>query len=182
MGARSARRVRMVSSITGITDRDWAAEVQAFFDAHPVPQGEKTLAQNLERMKREQGALEKLLRDAGYREVARHGAVGRVLQAAGQGVPGVVRHFEPNGSQVNAAEYAPFSLSWLGGVRVARADLTADGVADRHRLARRDLPQSRGNVVLRYRWRRDRLFPGGRRYQRDCASRSQKSHFRRSPH
>ena len=42
--------VRMVSSITGITDRDWAAEVQAFFDAHPVPQGEKTLAQNLERM------------------------------------------------------------------------------------------------------------------------------------
>jgi hypothetical protein len=48
----------------------------------------------------------------------------------GQGVPGVVRHFEPNGSQVNAAEYAPFTPSWLGGVRVARADFTSDGVAD----------------------------------------------------
>jgi len=46
------------------------------------------------------------------------------------GVPGVVRHFEPNGTQVNAAEYAPFSMSWTGGVRVARADFTADGVSD----------------------------------------------------
>ncbi len=47
-----------------------------------------------------------------------------------QGVPGVVRHFEPNGTQVNAAEYAPFSMAWTGGVRVARADFTADGVPD----------------------------------------------------
>ena len=46
------------------------------------------------------------------------------------GVPGVVRHFEPNGTQVNAAEYAPFTMSWLGGVRVARADINGDGVAD----------------------------------------------------
>jgi hypothetical protein len=42
--------VRMVSSVAGITEREWAAEVQEFFDTHPVPQGEKTLAQNLERM------------------------------------------------------------------------------------------------------------------------------------
>ncbi|HEU4866690.1 MAG TPA: M1 family metallopeptidase [Actinomycetota bacterium] len=42
--------VRMVSSIAGITEREWAAEVQEFFDSHPVPQSEKTLAQNLERM------------------------------------------------------------------------------------------------------------------------------------
>ncbi len=48
----------------------------------------------------------------------------------GEGVPGVVRHFEPNGVQVNAAEYAPFGLSWLGGVRVARADINGDTVAD----------------------------------------------------
>lgn len=46
------------------------------------------------------------------------------------GVPGVVRHFEPNGTQVNAAEYAPFGMSWVGGVRLARADFTSDGVAD----------------------------------------------------
>ncbi|HEX2150018.1 MAG TPA: M1 family aminopeptidase, partial [Actinomycetota bacterium] len=42
--------VRMVSSITTIADRTWAEEVEAFFAAHPVPQGEKTLAQNIERM------------------------------------------------------------------------------------------------------------------------------------
>lgn len=46
------------------------------------------------------------------------------------GLPGVVRHFEPSGVQVNAAEYAPFGMSWVGGVRVARADFTGDGVAD----------------------------------------------------
>jgi Putative Ig domain/FG-GAP repeat len=48
----------------------------------------------------------------------------------GAGVPGVVRHFEPNGATVNAAEYAPFTMSWLGGVRVARADINGDNVAD----------------------------------------------------
>ena len=53
----------------------------------------------------------------------------------GAGVPGVVRHFEPNGTQVNAAEYAPFTLSWLGGVRVARADINGDDVADTDRGA-----------------------------------------------
>ncbi|CAN5801418.1 M1 family metallopeptidase [soil metagenome] len=42
--------VRMVSAITVITDRGWAEEVEAFFAAHPVPQGEKTLTQNIERM------------------------------------------------------------------------------------------------------------------------------------
>ncbi|HYN98956.1 MAG TPA: ERAP1-like C-terminal domain-containing protein, partial [Actinomycetota bacterium] len=42
--------VRMASSFTTITDRKWAEEVEACFAAHPVPQGEKTLAQNIERM------------------------------------------------------------------------------------------------------------------------------------
>jgi hypothetical protein len=48
----------------------------------------------------------------------------------GAGVMGVVRHFEPNGSQTQGGEYAPFTTSWLGGVRVARGDLTRDGVPD----------------------------------------------------
>ncbi|HEX2053139.1 MAG TPA: M1 family metallopeptidase [Actinomycetota bacterium] len=42
--------VRMVGAVVSISDRRWAEEVTAFFDEHPVPQGEKTLAQNLERM------------------------------------------------------------------------------------------------------------------------------------
>ena len=42
--------VRMVASVSSIADRSWAEEVEAFFAGHPVPQGEKTLAQNLERM------------------------------------------------------------------------------------------------------------------------------------
>lgn len=42
--------VRMVSAVASITDRRWAEEVAAFFESHSVPQGEKTLAQNLERM------------------------------------------------------------------------------------------------------------------------------------
>ena len=42
--------VRMVSAVASITDRQWAEEVAAFFESHAVPQGEKTLAQNLERM------------------------------------------------------------------------------------------------------------------------------------
>jgi len=48
----------------------------------------------------------------------------------GAGVMGVVRHFEPNGTQTQGGEYAPFTTSWLGGVRVARGDLTRDGVPD----------------------------------------------------
>ncbi|MEZ5290966.1 MAG: FG-GAP-like repeat-containing protein [Vicinamibacterales bacterium] len=46
------------------------------------------------------------------------------------GVPGLVRHFEPNGTAVPSGEYAPFTMAWTGGVRVARADFTGDGVAD----------------------------------------------------
>jgi hypothetical protein len=53
-----------------------------------------------------------------------------IAVAPDAGLPGVVRHFEPNGIQVNAAEYAPFGMSWVAGVRVARADFTGDGVAD----------------------------------------------------
>jgi hypothetical protein len=48
----------------------------------------------------------------------------------GAGVPGVVRHFEPNGTQTQGGEYAPFTTAWTGGVRVARGDLTRDGVPD----------------------------------------------------
>lgn len=43
--------VRMTGGITAIADSVWAAEVEEFFAANPVPQGEKTLAQNLERMR-----------------------------------------------------------------------------------------------------------------------------------
>jgi hypothetical protein len=42
--------VRMVGPVGGITEREWAAEVEEFFAAHQVPEGEKTMAQNLERM------------------------------------------------------------------------------------------------------------------------------------
>ena len=48
----------------------------------------------------------------------------------GAGVPGVVRHFEPNGTQTAGGEYAPYTMTWQGGVRVARGDLNGDGVAD----------------------------------------------------
>ena len=48
----------------------------------------------------------------------------------GAGVMGVVRHFEPNGTQTQGGEYAPFTTGWTGGVRVARGDLTRDGVPD----------------------------------------------------
>jgi hypothetical protein len=48
----------------------------------------------------------------------------------GAGVMGVVRHFEPNGTQMGGGEYAPFTTAWTGGVRVARGDLTRDGVPD----------------------------------------------------
>ncbi|MGE0464234.1 MAG: FG-GAP-like repeat-containing protein [Vicinamibacterales bacterium] len=48
----------------------------------------------------------------------------------GAGVPGVVRHFEPNGTQTQGGEYAPFTTAWTGGVRVARGDITRDGVPD----------------------------------------------------
>lgn len=48
----------------------------------------------------------------------------------GAGVMGVVRHFEPNGTQTGGGEYAPFTTAWTGGVRVARGDLTRDGVPD----------------------------------------------------
>ncbi len=42
--------VRMVAGLATITDRRWAEEVEEFFSGHPVPQGEKTLSQNIERM------------------------------------------------------------------------------------------------------------------------------------
>jgi puromycin-sensitive aminopeptidase len=42
--------VRMVGAVTAITDREWADEARDFFTSHPVPQGEKSLTQNLERM------------------------------------------------------------------------------------------------------------------------------------
>ncbi|HEX2180334.1 MAG TPA: M1 family metallopeptidase, partial [Actinomycetota bacterium] len=42
--------VRMVGPIGGINDREWAGQVESFFAGHEVPEGEKTLAQNLERM------------------------------------------------------------------------------------------------------------------------------------
>ena len=42
--------VRMVAGIATITDRGWAEQVEEFFTGHPVPQGEKTLSQNIERM------------------------------------------------------------------------------------------------------------------------------------
>jgi len=48
----------------------------------------------------------------------------------GAGVPGVVRHFEPNGIQTAGGEYAPYTWSWTGGVRVARGDIDRDGVPD----------------------------------------------------
>jgi puromycin-sensitive aminopeptidase len=42
--------VRMVGAVSTITDSEWAEQVKQFFATHPVPQGEKTLTQNLERM------------------------------------------------------------------------------------------------------------------------------------
>ncbi len=60
---------RMLGTITTITDAELAAEVDAFLDAHPVPQGAKTVAQNREKMhvmvalaQREAGALAGALR------------------------------------------------------------------------------------------------------------------------
>lgn len=42
--------VRMLAGVATIGDRSWAGAVEAFMQTHPVPQGEKTMAQNLERM------------------------------------------------------------------------------------------------------------------------------------
>lgn len=42
--------VRMVSGISTFTDSDLASAAQRFFDSHPIPQSEKTLAQHLEKM------------------------------------------------------------------------------------------------------------------------------------
>jgi hypothetical protein len=53
-----------------------------------------------------------------------------IAVAPGAGVPGVVRHFEPNGIQTAGGEYAPYTWGWTGGVRVARGDLDRDGVPD----------------------------------------------------
>lgn len=53
-----------------------------------------------------------------------------IAVAPGAGMPGVVRHFEPNGTQTSGGEYAPYTWAWTGGVRLARADFTRDGVPD----------------------------------------------------
>ncbi|MEX2586750.1 MAG: M1 family metallopeptidase [Actinomycetota bacterium] len=42
--------VRMVSGISTFTDPDLASAAQDFFDSHPIPQSQKTLAQHLEKM------------------------------------------------------------------------------------------------------------------------------------
>ncbi|MDQ4149684.1 MAG: M1 family metallopeptidase [Actinomycetota bacterium] len=43
--------VRMVDGVRAFTDRSLSERVHAFFDEHPVPQGEKTLKQILERLR-----------------------------------------------------------------------------------------------------------------------------------
>jgi puromycin-sensitive aminopeptidase len=43
--------VRMVGGVSTFTDPDLAAEVEQFFERHPLKQGEKTLAQDLEKMR-----------------------------------------------------------------------------------------------------------------------------------
>ena len=43
--------VRMIEGITGLADEAVAADVQAFFAEHSVPQGTKQLAQHLERQR-----------------------------------------------------------------------------------------------------------------------------------
>ncbi len=42
---------RMVSGITAIGDRTVATDIETFLDRHPIPQGEATVAQHLERMR-----------------------------------------------------------------------------------------------------------------------------------